>query len=274
MRLRYILSLVILIGHATWLMAQGHPGLNVVILGDSNTFIGGEECDRPQGWSRWFREAFRPATCRSYARSGATWTNTASTRVAPSEYSELLGDNNVIMNQVVRLREAVKSGVQPVPQIVMIMAGTNDAWFEKARPGIFDLTPDEVFRDDSLGTGKEADREADKEPGMVTSLAGSVRYCCEMVTEAMGEAQIILITPTLTTKASKGLIMKVGDTIEGCGSRMSHHVIRLDKDSGIDPAREGRRDAHTSDGVHTNVRGARKIGRLIARRLNDLWLMN
>ena len=50
---------------------------HVAILGDSNTWLGGDQCDQPRGWNKWFKDYFAPASCRSYARSGATLTNTA-----------------------------------------------------------------------------------------------------------------------------------------------------------------------------------------------------
>ena len=62
-------------------MAQGARGLNIVVLGDSNTSIGGDSCTLDRGWTRWFKESMQPASMRSYARSGATWTNATATRL-------------------------------------------------------------------------------------------------------------------------------------------------------------------------------------------------
>ena len=63
---------------------------HVAILGDSNTWLGGDQCDQPRGWNKWFKDYFAPASCRSYARSGATWTNTARTKRNPDEVKEVL----------------------------------------------------------------------------------------------------------------------------------------------------------------------------------------
>ena len=60
------------------MMAQ--QPLDVIIFGDSNTWYGGDNCDKPRGWNKWFKDAFQPATIKSYARSGATWTNTTTTK--------------------------------------------------------------------------------------------------------------------------------------------------------------------------------------------------
>ena len=108
--------------------------LHVVILGDSNTWLGGDDCNKPQGWNKWFCDAFQPASCRSYARSGATWTNTPQTRRNTQENIGILGNDNVIYNQICRLEEAIFNGSQPTPQLILILAGTNDAWFLKSRP--------------------------------------------------------------------------------------------------------------------------------------------
>ncbi|MBQ5826020.1 MAG: hypothetical protein IIW46_00885, partial [Bacteroidaceae bacterium] len=66
--------------------------LHVVLLGDSETAIGGDQCDQPRGWNKWFAEALQPASCRSYARSGSTWTNTIRTKLTREENIGILGD--------------------------------------------------------------------------------------------------------------------------------------------------------------------------------------
>lgn len=42
----------------TNISAANHSHLHVVLLGDSNTFIGGDDCDKDRGWSKWFKERF------------------------------------------------------------------------------------------------------------------------------------------------------------------------------------------------------------------------
>lgn len=98
-----------------WLCGAIHAQLpcHVVLLGDSNTFIGGDACDKPQGWNKWFKDFAKPKSCRSYARSGATWTHTPNTVLDMEENIGVLGDNNVVYNQAMRLLTAVLSGEQP-----------------------------------------------------------------------------------------------------------------------------------------------------------------
>lgn len=242
--------------------AASHPQIHVALLGDSNTFIGGEDCDKDNGWSKWFKEKFAPASCKSYARSGATWTNTSSTQVTLKEYTEKLGDNNVIYNQVLRLIEDTKKGSAPCPQLIIIMAGTNDAWFKTARPQLFSKTPQQVFSTAQLITSKKVNQ--------VTSLAESVRYSCEKLMEAFPDAQIVLITPMQAAKSGVTGIRQVGNIIESCGQYMSLATIRLDYLGCIYVGREGTTKKFTSDGVHTNKDGARRNGYFIAHQIESV----
>ncbi|HBC21695.1 MAG TPA: SGNH/GDSL hydrolase family protein [Porphyromonadaceae bacterium] len=235
-------------------------GLNVVLLGDSNTWIGGDDCSKPKGWPKWFAEKFRPASCRSYARSGATWTNTASTLLDITDYSEVLGDNNVIYNQVMRLVDAVDSGSQVVPDIIILYAGTNDAWFQSRRPGVFSEMPQDAFADTS---GFITSRK----PSEVLSLAASVRYDCELLMQRFPEAQIVLVTPAQATVCGYDEIRKVSDIIAECGCRMSLPVISLDKCGGTYRAAENVKRTNTYDGAHTSEQGARRHGYFIASQL-------
>ena len=74
--------------------------MNIVLLGDSNTWIGGDECDKPQGWNKWFKDLANPLSCHSYARSGATWTHTSLTDYDTEEDTGVLSDNNVVYKKI------------------------------------------------------------------------------------------------------------------------------------------------------------------------------
>ena len=242
------LLILILSLMATTMIAQEQ--CHVVILGDSNTWIGGDHCDKPRGWNKWFKDAFQPTSIRSYAHSGATWTNTPKTQRNTQEITDILGNDNVIYNQVCRLEEAVDSGVQPKPQLILIMAGTNDAWFQKARPMVFSVTPEEAFAIDSI---------TQRSASQVVSLAESVRYNCELLKAAYPEARIILLTPMQSTAAGTASITKAGDIIESCGNRMNLSVIRMDQEP-----------VYTTDGTHTTEVGAEHIGTFIAQQVATL----
>ena len=241
------------------LQVQGEP-LHVVILGDSNTWLGGDDCSKPEGWNTWFKEAFGPASCRSYARSGATWTNTPTTKRNLTENIGVLGNDNAVYNQIERLKQACKEGLQTVPDLIIVAAGTNDAWFADKRPQAFSRSVDEAFsQQDGLLTGEQPSHEL--------TLARSVRYGCELLMEAFPQAQIVLLTPLQSTAAPAQLITKVGDVIEECAHRMALGVVRMDREGCVYAARERVKKTFTKDGTHTNEAGARRNGYLVARKL-------
>lgn len=237
--------------------------LNIVLLGDSETSIGGDLCDKPRGWNKWFAEALKPASCRSYARSGATWTNTTNTKKNCEEETGILGDDNVIYNQVERLKAAVEAGKQVAPQLIIIAAGTNDAWFQKRRSGIFEINEAQAFsKQDAFIT--------DRKVNTITSLAESIRYNCELLMEAFPDAQIILITPMQAVAIETEEVMRVADVIETCGKWLNVGVVRMDAGGSLYRPREKMKHKFTYDGTHTNEKGARRNGRYIARQVASM----
>lgn len=244
-----------------------HGDMHVVMLGDSNTWLGGDGCDCPRGWNKWFRDFFAPATCRSYARSGATWTNTERTVRDVEECTDRLGDNNVIYNQINRLVADVAEGRQPAPGLILIAAGTNDVWFAKSRPAAFTMTADEAFG--AVYAGAE-DVITGRVACEILTLAESVRYGCEMLRAAFPDAHIVLLTPLQTTAVSVEAVRRTGDIIEGCGRRMGLGVIRQDGDGFVSREQELRQKRMTTDGTHTSEAGARNNGARIARLVSGM----
>ena len=242
-------------------ITESHPNTHVVILGDSNSWIGGDDCTKPQGWNKWFVDFFKPASCRSYARSGATWTNTPNTRRNIQENIKTLGDDNVIYNQVVRLDDAVGRGRQPSPQLIIIMAGTNDAWFLDKRPHALEKTARQVFSDSEPAVSKQ--------PSAVLTLAESIRYNCELLHRCFPQAKIVLIAPLQSVQAARHL-NAVNQIIEDCAREMNLDVIRLDRLSGISSKSESRTKRYTTDGTHTSVEGAKRCGRYIVSAIGEL----
>lgn len=235
--------------------------MDVVILGDSNTWIGGDDCDNPKGWNKWFVDIFKPQSCKSYARSGATWTNTVSTRPNTEENIAVLGNDNVIYNQILRLSAACQKGLQPTPHLIIIAAGTNDAWFVKKRPRVFSKTVEQVFAGGSL---------LDHNPNQVLSLAESVRYGCEKLNSLFPHAQIILLTPLQAIQPTQANLDKASDIIEQCGCRMGLKVIRQDRECCVRRADEMKMKRYTTDGAHTSEEGARINGTYLAKRIGEL----
>ena len=214
--------------------------LHVVILGDSNTFIGGDQCDKPQGWNKWFKEMLLPMSCRSYARSGATWTETPQTERDTDGYWDILNDNNVISNQIWRLiRDVNETRIQVMPDLILIMAGTNDLWFADKRP---EPLPDAIQKD------------------------------CELLTRNFPEARIILITPPPFTKVSMDVQHHAAEVIEQCAQSMGLSVIRLDRAKPLLPPSKLVRRGYSKDGVHTTPKGAKVLGKYIYNQVQAILL--
>lgn len=229
---------------------------NVVILGDSNSSIGGDSCDIAKGWTKWFRDIAAPATCLSYARSGATWSNTTKTIHDEMEKTALLSDNNVIFNQACRLLSAYDEGLQPMPDIIVIAAGTNDAWFSKRRPHALDAVPSNVLLNgDSLSS---------LPPSSLLTVAEAVSATCALLKSRFPSAKIILLTPLQCTATSLERINKIGDIIESCGNLLNIPVIRQDVVCPIRRQEEIVQHKYTSDGTHTNSVGAEANARVLA----------
>ncbi len=261
--IRFLLLFCVLICKSCLLSAVNGHDLNIVILGDSNTSIGGDDCTNPKGWTKWFADKISPKTCKSYARSGATWTNTVRTRYDIVENTQVLSDNNVIFNQMNRLITACDNQQQPSPDLILIAAGTNDAWFNSKRPGIFSKTLEQAF-------GTPNTFNAPQKVSSVVSLAGSVKLICEKLMSRFPDAQIVLLSPMQTTKASYDIINKVGNILEECAHRMSIPIIRQDYITGVYSSRETNGYFLTVDGTHTSERGARRNGYLIANLITAL----
>ncbi|MBR6180291.1 MAG: SGNH/GDSL hydrolase family protein [Prevotella sp.] len=268
---RLVLALAVFLSSPHFVVAQNHEpviesgsevhAMDVVILGDSNTWIGGDDCDNPKGWNKWFVDIFKPLSCKSYARSGATWTNTVSTKPNMEENIAVLGNDNVIYNQILRLSAACKEGRQPVPHLIIIAAGTNDAWFVKKRPGVFSKTVGQAFSGGSL---------LNRKPSQVLSLAESVRYGCEMLESLFPQAQIILLAPLQAIQPTEANLAKACEVIEQCGLRMGLKVIRQDRECCIRRVDEMKTKRYTTDGAHTSEEGARLNGTYLAKRIAEL----
>ncbi len=233
----------------------------IALLGDSMTWIGGDLCQNLTGWSHFLKESGIADKIDVYARSGATWTNTTSTQRNPSFYSEILHDDNVVYNQAIRLIEKTDS-CQDSPDMIILFAGANDAWFAAKRPGIY------------YGDNSKENYSLATDPANITSLEGSIRLVCEILQERFPDSTLLFVTPLQMSKTDAESIFKVSDIIEKVASQKGCMVVRADKDSGITHAQEAKSPTYTYDGVHTNPAGARLLGDLILNSLKKLTTNN
>ncbi len=237
--------------------------VDIIILGDSNIWLAGDSCDNHTGWTAWMKDTLRPRSCVSYARSGASWSHTVDTKKNTLENIAVLGDDNVIYNQVMRLREAYTAGKQTKPHIILIASGGNDAWFASKRPLEFDESVEEAFAIPESAL-------LSRKPSEVTSLPGAVRFDCLLLKETFPDAKIVLVTSTPMVKVEPAMLQRVCDIIEQSGNELGIPTLRLDKAGLISRDEEMKAHVHTYDGVHTNEKGAEKVGRYVAGRLDNM----
>ena len=242
---------------------------NIVLLGDSITWLGGDTCDGQaghdgQGWSQYFKNILNPLSIRSYARSGASWSHTANTVYDITENTGNMSDDNVIYNQINRLIAAVNGGTQAIPDIIIIAAGTNDAWYSSLRPDAVSVSAATEFANtDSYITSQAV--------GTLTSIAAAMRYDIEMLKTNYPNAQIIVTTPLQATKFTLAKCFEVGTIIRECAEYLSVECIDQGKKAGIYRAQEKTAFLFTYDGAHTSELGAKMVGQFLSRMVLDLY---
>lgn len=228
----------------------------IALLGDSMTWIGGDSCQNDTGWTSVLKASGVASAIDIYARSGATWTNTRDTRRNPNHYTELLHDDNVVYNQAVRLIERADTS-DTTPDMIILFAGANDAWFAAKRPGIF--TDTESFSYDRTSAS----------PSDRTSLAGSIRLVSDILHERFPEAILLYVAPIQMSKTDEASIHHIADIIECTASETGWTTLRADRDIEITREQEARSPRFTYDGVHTNPEGARLLGDYIVCHLPE-----
>lgn len=265
--LKTIISLILLIITTLASAQTQHDTIDVAILGDSNTWLGGDDCSKPKGWNTYFKAEFKPKSCESLARSGASWTHTPQTVRNTAEYAGKPTPNNVIYNQVERLKEKIDSGKIASPNLIIIACGTNDGWFKaKYYPQLFVRTANEAF--------SKYDSIAQTPINKIVTLAESVVFNCALLQKYFPEARIILLTPMQTTAVPLSVIEQIGDVIDNCGKLMNISTIRQDKICCVKSADERKVKVNTYDGTHTSKIGAQKNGKLIALEISKLLTQN
>lgn len=276
--LAFCCCMVAVAGAQVRIVADDFPAKpHVVLLGDSNTWIGGDDCSQPRGWNYWFAHAFPHSSLRSYARSGATWTHTPLTKRDEAQYTELLADNNVVANQVFRLISACESGQQPLPDLVIIAAGTNDFWFASARPQAlrYDLRSVFALHDSISQTAAEGLSQSDEEflrqpLHNLQSLAQGMRFDCLLLRKHFPKARIILLSPLQSTAFPTEQLADGTQLMVKIAQRLRIPLLRQDQISPIRAEAERKVRSLTSDGTHTSVRGAQLNGRILAQRIAQL----
>lgn len=243
---------------------KSFTGKRCTIFGDSITWLGNDDCTGTRGWTKYLKDNSNFVSIKSYARSGATWTNTAKTVYDIQENTSNTSDNNNIFNQINRYINAIENGEDKLSNYILIALGTNDALFRYSQ-SISDYDKiDNIFTEQNF--------ENNVAINTCLSLVKSIKYIADMIFNHFPEAKVVVLTPLQSASIDFYKISKCGDIIEAAAHRCSWNVIRQDKECGISFMQEKRNYVNTYDGIHTSDKGAKKIGNYIYKRLCGMLL--
>lgn len=247
-----------------------YPFINkrIAILGDSLTWLslikaGDNTPNANMGWVTHFSKVMKFAELRNYARSGATWSHTASTQYDITEDTTSISNDNVIYNQVNRLINDVDNNGVTAPDYIFILAGTNDAWYPSSRPDALADTPASVMSDESVWLNV-------KSIGSLTSIPKAMRYVAEMIWNKFPNCQVVVTTPLQSTAFTTDRREAIANCIKGSADYLSWATIEQDKVCDISRIREHQGYYMTYDGTHTSEAGAKMVGEILASQLTNL----
>lgn len=238
----------------------------IALFGDSITWqaIGSNP---KTGWATYFNEILQFGELVNYARSGATWSNTASTTYNITENTGSLSNDNVIYNQFNRLLNDISNGAK-VPDYIIIAAGTNDAWYPQHRPNALNKTAKEVFEDEATNYLDSVNIN------QCTSIAQAFRYVAEMIIANLPTTKVVICTPLQSTAFTAERNNSVTEVISSCANYMSWNVIVQSKECGLSRLEEKRGYKNTYDGTHTSETGAKAIGTYLANKFSSMFREN
>lgn len=220
---------------------------NVVLMGDSIT----DNKDDHGWWVDYITDYVTFASLNNYACGYARWTVASDTVEDLTTHSHVAASWNVIWNQVNRLKNDVTNGTVGIPDVIVILAGTND-----------------VTLNQTMGSVETAFDGADilsKPFADIANMAQSIRYTCEYIRTLYPDTQIILATP-LQRKDKTTAAWQCRDIIMGCAKNMSLTIIDQMAEAGIYGYAESVSAYHLSDKVHpTKEKGSRLIARYLAK---------
>lgn len=184
--------------------------MNIVTMGDSltDTRVNGK-------WIAPFTRLANPKSINNYGRGNCTWTFKNDSEYNDTDISNQSLGNNVIWNQYNRLKKDIDNGDVEIPDLIIIMAGTNDVIQGKVLG-----TPSNVF----LG-------ELSNDITTLTTLSQSIRYTVNAIYDEYPNAKIILVTPpTLAGTSSNYLsLLEVRKCIKECAGFLGVDVVDTEK---------------------------------------------
>ena len=222
---------------------------NVVCFGDSisDVNVNGE-------WVKHIEDYAKFKSFKCYGRGNAKWTFQTGTTYNVTDTSNTMLHNNVIWNQFNRMKVDVENEIIPTPDVICIMAGTNDG-----------------YKSEDVGdidTAFAAEKILTKDYKTLNNVAQSIRYVVEDIKQNYPHVQVILCTPIPAgTKYIWKLVKPVADMIKMCAQNMGLMCIDQFYESGISWSSEqyvGYVDL-VGDGIHLTEIGGKKIASFLAR---------
>lgn len=250
----------------------------IYVLGDSITWLGGDNCDgvqgqySHQGWTEYVKNRLNPKKMKSYARSGATLSCYTTSSENASAYERSPSVTNILWNQVIRMANDIKNGAEQ-PDYILIAAGCNDAYvYETESVGLQNqhiaaqnFLADEV--DAVMTSSISSSWYGEKVPSECSSIAKTLRWMKDAFTEICPKTQVILMTPLQSHYSTLSTQRQVTERMEECAIYLSWNTINQGKECGISRLQESKGFFFTYDGTHTSAFGANYVGAIIAKRL-------
>lgn len=229
------------------------------LLGDSITWLS-LSSNPERGWARYFARNMKFAELRNYARSGATWSNSAMTKLDTKSYSASTTPDNVIFNQLQRLFIDLGKGFKP--DYIVIVAGINDVWFPDARPDALAKTAGEVM--------ESGQRYSDKDVSACTSIAESIRLVAELLWQRLPDVQVVLLSPMQSTSVEYSKVRQATEIMRGCANYLGWGFISQMDEIPVNRIREKWENRLTYDGTHTSELGAKVVGDILSSKIHKL----
>lgn len=227
---------------------------NIVIFGDSlsDVSVNGK-------WVEPFKELINCKSFNNYARGFCTFTFKSDSKYNIIDTSDTNVGNNVIWNQFNRLKNDVNAGKVNEPDIIMILAGTNDVL--QAKP-LGDI--DNTFKQSSQGTDVTA----------LTTLCQSVRFVCDEVYSNYPTCKIVLCTPLpLNSIDRQSRCIEVRNTLIQCAEYLGLYTIDQTCKSGFVWYREPLGNRYYTDGIHLTSLGGEYVADFLYKELLSLPLL-
>ncbi len=226
--------------------------LNVVVFGDSISDVSVNGA-----WVAPFKQLANCKSFHCYGRGYCRWTFWSNSTYNITDTSDSKDANNVIWNEYNRLVNDVDKGNVETPDLIFILAGTNDV------SQLVDLgSPIDTFT-----KGEQGDIT------ILTNLSDSIRYVCDSIFHKYPNCKIVLGTPLPLGNAIKyANQVKLRNTIIECANHMGLYYIDCTYRSGIAWYREAQNSNYLlQDKIHLSDKGGQLVAQFLYNELSKLF---